>query len=190
MINVFIDNFVHQDSQRTAELEECIICNMRNPHINFVRMNSNIRMTYQNFIDFINEKTSEDDVNVIANADIIFDDTVKILNNITNEHFVALSRRELQSDGTSIPLAEYVAKWSQDVWAWRGKSRIFGADFYLGILGCDNRIAYEAKNTGYKVINPSYAVFAHHNHLSGIHNADYQSEKILGKKYYVFPQYL
>lgn len=190
MISVFVDNFIHRDSIRAAELEECIISNMKNPHINFVRMNSSIRMTYQNFFDKINEQTSDDDINIIANADIIFDDTVNILNNITHEHFVVLARRELQSDGTSIPLTEYVAKWSQDVWAWRGKSRITGANFCLGIYGCDNRIAYEAKNSGYKVINPSYSVFVHHNHLSGIHGDDYQIEQIIGPKYYVYPQHL
>jgi hypothetical protein len=49
-----------------------------------------------------------------------------------------------------------------------GKTRIKNCDFYLGILGCDNRVAYEAKKAGYRVTNPAYKYRAYHNHRSGV----------------------
>jgi hypothetical protein len=41
---------------------------------------------------------------------------------------------------------------------WRGKTRVKNCDFYFGILGCDNKVAYEAKKAGYRVTNPAYRV--------------------------------
>jgi hypothetical protein len=188
VINVFVNSFIHPNPQRAAEIQKCIQRNVVNIHIAYFGLSNPARMTYQNFFDEINERTSDDDINVVSNIDIYFDDTIANLNKIDANQFVSLSRQEVRKDGTSYPLNVYVAKWCQDVWAWRGKIRISGADFCLGVWGCDNRIAYEAAIAGYAVINPSQVIMAYHNHSSGIHGDDYQIERIPGPQHFVFPQ--
>lgn len=188
MINVYVNDFAHPDPRRAAEIQQCIQRNVVNVNIAYFGLVNQSRMTYQDFFDEINKHTSDEDINVVSNIDIYFDDTITHLNKIDSNQFVALSRQEVRADGTSYPLNVYVAKWCQDVWAWRGKSKISGADFFLGVWGCDNRIAYEARVAGYTVINPSLVIMAYHNHSSGIHREDYQIDKIPGPQYFVFPQ--
>lgn len=183
-----MNSFTHPDPRRAAEIQECIQRNVVNVNIAYFGLGNQDRMTYQDFFDEINERTSDDDINVISNIDIYFDETITNLNKIDAKQFVALSRQELRKDGTSYPLNVYVAKWCQDVWAWRGKVRISGANFCLGVWGCDNRIAYEAAIAGYSVINPSQVIMAYHNHSSEIHGDDYQIERIPGPQHFVFPQ--
>lgn len=186
MINIFVDNFNHPHPVRMAEFNYCIEKNSAIPGIKFIQINSPNRMTYKNLFNYINSQTNNKDVNVISNLDIYFDDTIQLLENITNDHFVALSRHELNHLGESELVLDHV-KHTQDVWAWRGSIRLFGIDFYPGTWGCDNRLAHEAYCVGYNVINPCLSVHAYHYHLSGIHREDYKFEVVQGPKLFVFP---
>jgi len=145
-----------------------------------------------------------EDVIVIANADIYFDESSKFFEQIELGQFWALSRWE---NGEL-----WNRRDSQDVWVFRGEapkalnleclSAAGGAgavpskcgadasgayspitarnhpgsggenfrigDYFIGCVGCDNRIAWEFEQAGYQVSNPSKTIRCHHLHASGI----------------------
>jgi hypothetical protein len=109
------------------------------------------------------------DVNVLANSDIYFDETIELVKGIDIKTMYALTRWEERPEGIvpfeqghSINRAK--AKHSQDVWVFLGAPRINYADFCLGQPGCDNRIAYLGRFSGYNVLNPSLSIRCIHRH--------------------------
>jgi hypothetical protein len=185
-INVFADNYVHSNSARMAELECIWERNKSNPNINYIQINNPTRMTYQDIFDKINASTKDDDVNVISNLDIYFDDSILILNKITTNQFVALSRYDIFADG-SIHF-DGPKQFSQDTWAWRGKNKIKNANFYLGIYACDNRIAAEAQLAGYEVFNPCLSIKTYHLHLTVGRADDFEIVKVPGPHIVLHPR--
>jgi hypothetical protein len=60
---------------------------------------------------------------------------------------------------------------SQDTWIFKGGvNQVSGADFTMGIAGCDNAIAHLLEQHGYNVINPSRTIKTYHLHLTNIRN--------------------
>ena len=112
-------------------------------------------------------------VNVIANSDIYF--STESLERIVGFYrdpanhrtCMALSRWEVQDHAQRESATLWDHRDSQDVWIFRGKPDVPGADFTLGIPGCDNRIAKVILDAGYTVINPSRTIKSYHLHTSG-----------------------
>jgi len=187
VINVFADNYTHKIPARVAELASIWEKNKTNPNINYIQLNSSKRMTYQNLFDEINNRTNDDDINVISNLDIYFDDSITILNKIKQNQFIALSRYDIFADG-SIHF-DGPKQFSQDTWAWRGKNKIKNADFYLGIYACDNRIAAEAQLAGYDVTNPCKSIKTYHLHLTVGRADDFEIVKVPPPHIVLYPKY-
>lgn len=103
---------------------------------------------------------------IIANADIFFDHTLATLNGYDlSDKLLCLSRWDVQPDG-SARFFDYPA--SQDAWIFQATIRNFPCDFHLGVLGCDNRLAWEAEHAGLILSNPSRSLRVYHLHLSGV----------------------
>jgi hypothetical protein len=120
-------------------------------------------------------------INVIANADIIIENSVH-LHSIEDGEAWVLSRWE---DGIL-----YDHRDSQDVWVVRGRPPqefINALNFNMGVPGCDNRLAWELQQF-YKVSNPSKTIRCHHHHASGIRS--YGKGRGQVKKEVVPPPYL
>jgi len=123
------------------------------------------RQTYQDLFAYANRELAGRRV-IVANADIFFDHTLSRL----DEYDIAgsllcLSRCDIHGDG-SWALFDYES--SQDVWIYEAPIRQFACSFHLGVLGCDNRLAWEAGEAGLVVSNPSRSIRAYHLHLTGI----------------------
>jgi len=119
---------------------------------------TNSRPTFQ---DIFNNLESEC-INVIANNDIWFDCDFEKLKYLllSKNDFLCLTRRE--SDGN---LLRPEKGDTQDVWIMIGRPRLdLLVDFYLGIPGCDNRLAFVMFTNGYRVLNPSRFIIVHHCH--------------------------
>lgn len=187
MINVFADNYTHANPARVAELASVWDRNKANPNINYIQMNSPSRMTYQDLFDKINERTGDDDINVISNLDIYFDDSILLLNKTSKTQFIALSRWDIFEDGSV--RFEGPKQFSQDTWAWRGKVGISNASFFLGVYACDNRIAAEARHAGYQVINPCHSVKTYHLHLTVGRADDFGITRVPPPHIVVWPQH-
>jgi hypothetical protein len=84
----------------------------------------------------------------------------------------AITRHDVQVDGSIQLVPPQYAHGSQDVWIFKvpiPTDSMF-TSFCLGIPGCDHRIAHELVQAGYMVLNPSLKIIARHLDLaSGIY---------------------
>ena len=186
MINLFINSFEHQDEKRNAEIKFCLKKNLKNKLIDkVIIVNENRRATYGDFLRAM--ASYKKDINIIANTDIYFNDTISFAENIEARQCFALTRWEnhkghiisfVQRHGRKIQ-----PQWSQDAWIFRGspvnpvrydhvtavnlKNRTReNIPFSLGIPGCDNKFAAMLKINGMTVLNPSHQIKSIHVHES------------------------
>ena len=133
--------------------------------------------------------SSKDDINVLANSDIQYDESIKLADKITSDDFYCLTRYNDDVLFWNLEL-DYVPKCgsdSQDVWIWRGKNKIKTTiDIYLGVPGCDNRISYEALKCGYIVSNPSLSIKTHHKHTTNLKGGHSENVNIAHPTPFVF----
>jgi len=177
MIALFINYFNCTQPERQREYDIALIHNLENPHIDEVyllgkdlppadrkitRIPLEGRPTYRQFFEEINFNVGDDDISIVSNSDIFFDDTLTLVRQMNPHDCYALSRW----DESKIV---QVFGDSQDCWIFRGLIKpVNYCDFPLGMLGCDNRIAHELMAAGYHVTNPCHSIRTHHVHQSGI----------------------
>lgn len=98
---------------------------------------------------------------MITNSDIEYDGTLFALENVDlTDRFLCLSREGGKGS--------FRAEVSQDTWIWKSPIRDFKCDWTLGIAGGDNKVAYEAAQVGYEVLNPCLSVYTYHRHTSKV----------------------
>jgi hypothetical protein len=166
-------DFQSNDPVRQAELDFVKESNQKSnlfDEIEYVK--SEKRMTYQDCIK-LSKLKYKDEICVIANNDIIFDETLNLTNEIQfdNNVLLALTRWEGKSspsmEGTVIDNCFF--SHSQDVWIFVPKFITdFECDFMLGIPKCENRFVYEAISNGVNVFNPALDIRTFHHHESKI----------------------
>lgn len=120
------------------------------------------RPTYKTMIGFADMEAQDGDINILANADIIFTPSILMLRylEMTNT-VVCLQRWEHENDRVSIQ----VKNSSQDVWCWKNQFEdIDSFDFQIGLSSSDNRLAYEIKSMGLNIINPCIDIVTIHSH--------------------------
>src|SRR5574337_341229 len=180
IISYYIDN----DNRRNKELEICLLKNYelklfdeiiilceapielpfeRTKEITQVVIKS--RPTFNTFFELINKR--KDDWNILANSDIYFDNTIKMIENYSHNIFIALTRWDIVNGQPKF----LNRKDSQDVWCFFGKAKV-DAEFTMGVPGADNSIAWKFKQQKYQVINPSLTIKTYHMHESGVRNYD------------------
>jgi len=130
------------------------------------------RYSYRDFFEFINKNTTDEDINILSNTDIIFDYSIKEVSRITHDECYALSRWDGNGPVT-------FGNVSQDSWIFRGEINIPKyCEFFMGIPGCDNRIAWELKEIGYLVSNPSLSIRNFHIHASNFRTMNYETDRV------------
>jgi len=191
MINLFTSIYTDKSPIRQKELIFCLNKNINNAHINkiylfvdgFVELPESDKLvtiefqrpTYRDFFNLIDRTvTAREDISIVANTDIYFNHTLSQLS-LYERQCIALSRWDDKLSGLKL----HNERFSQDVWIFKGKMRnVNFCDFYLGIPGCDNRIAYELHSAGYALYNPATRIQAIHYHRSDLHNYDGRTLKI------------
>ncbi len=123
------------------------------------------RPTFHQFFEIIYQVSSNDDVNLLFNSDIYFDETLALARNIQSDEVYALNRWDVLSEKEIRLFPKYS---TADVWIFKGKVREIAANYYLGQLGCDNKLLYDLYEVGYKLSNPSLSIFSFHLHQSNI----------------------
>ncbi len=180
--NLFVNYYRDGASTRQAELDAVLRRNIDNSHIDRVivleatppltcpkleAVAGPRRPTFRLYFEAVNAYSSAADLNIVANSDIYFDDSLGLLAGLDlADRCLALTRWEVQADGNSRHLG-----WSnsQDAWIFRGHVKAISAcDFCPGQPACDWRLAAELRRCGYEVFNPSRDIRSHHLHLSGI----------------------
>tara|TARA_R110000772_G_scaffold156094_1_gene267154 strand:+ start:316 stop:990 length:675 start_codon:yes stop_codon:yes gene_type:complete len=131
------------------------------------------RPTYNDWFKFTREFSNEKNINCIANSDICFNDDS--LNKLAEYYFLsndclALTRWDIDSINSFNNATFFNRIDSQDIWIRKGTfSNILGADFTLGIAGCDNKIGH-LLNQVYTLKNPSLTIKTYHLHNTNIRN--------------------
>lgn len=208
-INFFVEYFSHPDKKRKKELDETLLYNL---NLNFIKnfyvfslnedfyqlneyLNKNLkdiknlyhnvikkRCTFQYVFDYANNVSGDSDINMLANNDIQLTYSFNKLEIKENEFF-AISRWEKIHKPLNLYFPESRACISQDLWVWKGKNKIKNCDFCLGVLGCDNKIAFKAQKYGYELKNPARKYICCHNHLSNIRTSAKDISLKLGPPY-------
>ena len=188
-MNLLIEYFRSPDYQRHSEYLTCIHENLENENIEkiyvFISDDSKLnfksdkikviqrkeRPTYKDLFEFCN-KNLKDEICIIANADIILDDTISVVKDTDlDKVFLALTRWEVFCENGEWCIAPFNNSSSQDVWLF--KTPITTTDemeFTLGKPGCDNKIAKLMADQGYKLKNPGKQIVSAHYHISGHRN--------------------
>jgi len=200
---LLIPYFESTDIIRLHELKSCLYYNTQNSHIDeiYVFTEQNIqditydkvkiikcenRPCYSDLFKFANK--FNDQVKVISNSDIYFDDSIKMLNEIKNE-FICLTRYDVINDTEAIFTNEDFFMRSMDTWAFRtyvNSNILESCKFNFGINGCDTYLNNIFYKNGFSVKNPSLSIKSYHLHLSNIRYYDRQ-EGICGEHLFVWP---
>jgi hypothetical protein len=130
---------------------------------------SSPRPTYNDFFNLINQNTEAETISILANTDIYFDESVRILKylNLKNKCF-ALTRWDFSEKGTATINTRRFD--SQDVWIFKGKIKPIEGNFHLGRQACDSVIAGNISRAGYIITNPSLSIKSYHLHNSNLRN--------------------
>lgn len=179
MINLITSYFIDKNPERQKEIDECFRRNIEGKLFDSIHIladdlikpfNGSIfhyihsRPTFDAFFHFAKPNCW----NVICNSDIYFDQTIKLIESRNTNEFIALSRYDIQNDGSAKLLNQRDA---QDVWAFYGlPNKRLIAPFYQGIPGCDNALAAIADKAGYALTNPALTIKAYHLHLTNVRN--------------------
>lgn len=178
MVRLYI-NYYHS-AERSDEFSYCLAQNVACPYINEIICFSNDvsmvyekvitiegdRPTFQQFFDEINKRAGDDDISIISNLDIYFNDTLGLVHNIKHNEVFCITRWDLKDGKIKL----FDTPDSQDSWVFRGKVReIANTDILmLAKWGVDNRLAWELQTAGYKVLNPSKSIQTIHVHASEV----------------------
>jgi hypothetical protein len=183
-LNLIVQYYRCSTAERQEEINTCLRMNLLNPCISELHLlteevfdfatypnnekihqiNIHSRLTFEHAFAYAN-KGPVSATWILSNADIYFDGSLIHLNGAKLDDTVfALTRHDIQKDGTWKIVDPAFAHGCQDAWIFKTPLPldILFAKFYLGIPGCDNRIAYEFINAGYKVINPSNKISIFH----------------------------
>jgi len=180
MIRLFTTIYDEPNLQRLAEYrtclerniscpaitEICVLCEGDQdliPHSEKIRLRRiDRRPTYTDFFNWINELVSAEDVSIIANTDIYFDNQLYLFQfwRMPSKMVLALSRWDRTAE--SIRLHNHGD--SQDSWIVKGNPQNVDGCFFIGVPRCDNRIAAEFEKAGYRVTNPSFSIRSYHLH--------------------------
>jgi len=172
-MRLIINWYNEPNAQRIAELNECLQQNINNPLITQIITVGEESPEHDKVINILRPRPtftdlfqySAEGINIIANSDIYFDSSLALAVPKENEVF-ALTRWDVDKRR----MARFFNRAdSQDSWIYRNQLNCF-ADFYLGIAGCDNALAYLLEQAGHKVTNPSKTIKSYHLHLSKVRN--------------------
>ncbi len=182
-IRLFVQTYKSLSDGRQSELDICLHANKNNKLLDVIEINKQDRLTYSEFISEINNRNRldgyDDCVSIIANSDIVFDDTIKLSLNMSANDVYCLAK---YNNGK---LHWYPN--SQDSWVFRGKiKKVNNVDFYIGTFGCDNAFANRLRQVGYNITNPSKSIITNHVHKSEFRTYS-SNEMVAGPWNHVWP---
>lgn len=201
-MNIYIEYFESQNDNRKKEIIESIKHNISFNFINNYYIFSSAfswlnlkderihqikiidRCTFGYIFNFANSVSNKENINILINNDITLTESFESIN-IDDSTFYCITRYENETDKNPVS----IKGWGQDTWVWKGKNMIplDKVNFYMGILGCDNRLAYEASLVYSNVNNPAYKYKTIHNHKSNIRTYNKKS-KIKGPYKLIKPE--
>ena len=192
--------YEEKNENRRQELLDCLHNNIDNPVISEVHIIAekvypiilpsnkvtivliNARWSFNDVIKYSN-KLESNKIKIIANTDIFFNSTLHKASIIKDKEVYCLTRWDYNNVGQ---LTFYANFRSQDAWIFKDNLPENIGDYFMGIPGCDNRFAFELKNKGFRLLNPSLSIQAIHLHNTNLRNYN-TNDRVLGLYYYPLP---
>jgi len=167
-------------NERIYSLEELGITKEQSNYI--LQVNIDKRLTYADCLTYLKTNNLNGYI-VISNSDIFFDNTIINIRKSClsiSKSIYTLIRYEYTDENLDkcklYTISNNVRRDSQDTWIIHTQSLDLSdsfiklIDFYLGVPGCDNKIAYIFNQHGYRCFNVPSNVKTYHNHVSNIRN--------------------
>ena len=125
------------------------------------------RATYSDYFRYARENLSGKNC-IIANSDIFFDETLEVINGVDlGRTMLCLSRWDIKKGLGGDAVKLFNRPDSQDSWIFTSPMNEKveeEATFFLGRIGCDNKLAWIAHNAGLKLTNPANQIITKHLH--------------------------
>jgi hypothetical protein len=198
---IFTQFYKHKDSSRFKEIKECLIKNCAEKHIDkIVLINekdysgefsripgankieqfvSGRRLTYANFLQYVNDIVPMNVFTILCNADIYFSDSLLELHKINMEDkMLGLLRWDVPAVKENEAILFGPRADSQDTWIFLSnsiKTRKWDYNkfnFQLGQPGCDNAFAGHILRQRFLISNPALSFKTFHLHNTNIRNYD------------------
>ena len=122
------------------------------------------RASYADYFKYARENLHGESC-IIANGDIFFDETLKVIEGVDlGNTLICLSRWDIKEDKEAL----FNRPDSQDSWIFTSpinKKVEEEAVFFLGRIGCDNKLAWIAHAAGMKLTNPARQIITKHLHM-------------------------
>lgn len=146
-MNLFVNYYEDKDEYRNKEIQQSLLNNLNCSSIDKIyaisgtqvfdkdnkifHISQAARPTFRDFFNIINRFTQPNDINIIANSDIYFQDVdYNHFKDLGHNDCYALSRWDVQPDGSAI---HYSNPSSQDTWIFRGAIKMVeGCNFFYG----------------------------------------------------------
>jgi len=200
-MKLLVPYYKSDSPKRQSELDYCLRQNLTNEHFDkiVVFFNDEVwkmasvyssemevvkikdRLTYERVFSWASTFASND-LCVMANSDIIFDDSIKMAEQVKENELVVVTRVELDQysfktnlphsyiqDGFKVSIGPEI---SHDAWIFRTPLPTFASNFQLGQLHCDGNLVREAKRAGVDVSNGYKHIKAMHVHWSEFRTYD------------------
>lgn len=179
-MKLIIQYYNSSNKKRNSEYKKCLEKNLENPLLDElivfkegscqnpiendkIKYLENERMTFQEMFDYCNSYLSGE-ICIVSNTDIYFDETLERLNEIDLDNkLITLTRWDILENNR---VKFWGLPFSQDSWIFKAPIKIKNANFYMGIPGCDNKLAYLGKENNLELHNPSLEIKSYHLHLS------------------------
>jgi hypothetical protein len=146
-------------------------------------INQERRPKFKDLIKVANSLSSEL-IRIIANTDVYFNETLAKADKIKKKIVYCLTRWDLKLNGD---IEFYPNFKSQDSWIFKDTLPENIGDYYMGIPGCDNRLAREFCESNFKIMNPSFSINSIHIHNTNKRTYDKGADKVSGKYAYCLP---
>lgn len=205
MIYLYQNYYVDPDETRNKELITCLNNNLANANIDRIMLvyepdkgeippehpkiqaiKSDQRPTFNDFFRLFNLIAQPDDISILSNTDIYLPESAipYIIQGMKPDICMALSRHDHRGDHIHL----FNQPDSQDTWIIKGKPKTLElGQFWLGVNGSDNKLAYELDMAGYKVINPAKTIQTIHMHNSNVRRSSADFKLRLKPPYKLLP---
>jgi hypothetical protein len=126
-------------------------------------------------------------IKIIANTDIYFDETLSKSFELKNKEVYCLTRWNQLNSGQ----IEFFPNFkSQDSWIFKGMLPDNIGDYFMGVPGCDNRLAAELVANGFNIYNPCLSVRSIHLHATEKRTYHKLLDRVPGDYAYCLPTFL
>lgn len=209
-LHLLIDYYKNPHPERAEELDFCFNENINSKEFDHIhifaqselptdQIPSNViinkiksRLTYYYYFEYAKNNIPDGDIVVLSNSDIFFDESILKVKEIDLTNIVLALTRWCPNAGhwfiedNIVPFIHHEC--SQDVWIWKNPLKYNDSfNFNIGVLGCDNKLAYNLDKMGYQIWNPSFSIFAYHKHKERDNNRDYISPTAIPGPYAFVP---